>query len=259
MGKYSHAIPIEHNLPPGPLWPWKHNLEELEALEGSDAYNYSAQYNQAPTKKGGTIFKTEWWQYWKVLPEYIFKCIFADTALKDGELNDYTVFQCWSKNNGRIYLLDQWRDKVKSTELKRHFKDFWNKHKKETRSGKLRAAYIEDKASGIQLVQDLQREGGIPIIPVPRNRGESMVVRANNLCYWIKSGLVYLPEEAEWLYDFKVEFERFTFLMTHKNDDQISCALDAIQKMLIESSDYSNKSNTRKKLTLAPSRDSKLW
>ena len=256
MSKYSHAIPIEHNLPPGSLWPWKHTLEELAAIEGSDAYNYSAQYNQAPTKKGGTIFKTEWWRYWDVLPEYIFKCIFADTALKDGELNDYTVFQCWAKYQGRIYLMDQWRDKVKSTELKRVFIDFWNKHNTNI-AQPLRAAYIEDKASGIQLIQDIQKEGGIPIIPIPRFK--SKIQRADNLSPWIKSGLVILPEVAEWLYDYKVEFERFTYLMTHKNDDQIDCTLDAIEQMLIEIKDFKPSEDNQKNNSLAPGKKEKLW
>ena len=255
--KYSHAIPIEHNLSPGPLWPWKHTLEELAELEDSDAYTYSAQYNQSPTKKGGTIFKTEWWEYYAVIPPYEWKAIFCDTALKDGELNDYSVFQCWAKYKGRIYLLDQYRKKIKSTYLKKQFIDFWNKHN-DSVAQPLRAAYVEDKASGIQLIQDIQVDGGIPIIPIPRFK--SKVQRADNLSPWIKSGLVVLPENAEWLYDYKVEFERFTPLMTHKNDDQIDATLDAIENMLIKIKDYKPPPDDgQKNKALAPGKDAKIW
>ena len=259
MNNYSHAIPIEHDLKPGPLWPWKHTLEELEELEKSDSYTYSAQYNQDPSKKGGSVFLTEWWQYYTAIPAYEWKAIFCDTALKDGELNDYTVFQCWAKYQGRIYLLDQYRNKVKSTELKRLFIDFWNKHSGSI-AQPLRAAYVEDKASGIQLIQDIQKKGGIPIVPIPRGKGQSKPERSNNLCSWIKSGLLYLPENAEWLYDYKTEFERFTPLMTHKHDDQIDPTLDAIENMLIKDSGIIIKGNNNESKAIAPSsKSAKIW
>ena len=104
--QYSHAIPIEHNLKSGALWPYKHTLEELEELDRADPYNYAAQQKQNPTKRGGSIFKIGWFQYYEVLPGYEYKAIFVDTALKDKEINDYSVFQCWAKYRGRIYL--QW-------------------------------------------------------------------------------------------------------------------------------------------------------
>lgn len=255
---YSHAIPIEHNLSPGPLWEWKHTAEELRALEEADSYNYHAQYRQAPAKKGGNMFLTEWWRYYSVIPEYEWKAIFADTALKDGQLNDYTVFQCWAKYQGRIYLLDQYRQKIKSTELENVFTAFWNKHSGSI-AQPLRAAYVEDKASGIQLIQQIQKNGGIPIIPIPRNKGMSKLERAVNLVSWIKSGLLVLPEEAVWLYDYITEFERFSPLMTHKHDDQIDPTLDAIEHMLIQPRQIKTDDSKAKNNAIAPHRDSKIW
>ena len=258
MPKYSHAIPIEHNLAPGPLWPYKHTAEELEALAASDIYNYSAQYLQDPHKKGGSIFQTEWWKYYKVEPEYTWKAIFCDTALKDGQRNDFSVFQCWAYYQGRIYLLDQYRGKVQATDLKKKFIEFWNKHKPHTGSPQpLRAAYVEDKASGTQLIQDIQRAGGIPVIAVPRHK--SKVERAVNFSPWIRSGLLYLPENADWLYDYKNEFERFSPLMTHKHDDQIDPTLDAIENMLISGAEMKADETPRKTKPLAPRKNDKSW
>jgi predicted phage terminase large subunit-like protein len=257
MRQYSHAIPIKHNLSPGPLWPYKHTKEELKVIEQSDIYYYAAQYDQDPHKKGGSVFQTEWWQYYGVLPEYEYKAIFCDTALKDGQHNDFTVFQCWAKYRGRIYLVDQYRARIKATDLKRKLIEFWNKHKGTIRQPN-RGCYIEDKASGIQLIQDIQAQGGIPVVAIPRNK--SKVERANDLSNWIKSELLYLPETVDWLYDYKKEFERFTPLMTHAHDDQIDATLDAIEQMLILGAEYKpEKESPKRNKPLAPTKTAKLW
>lgn len=255
---YSHAIPIEHNLNPGPLWEYKHNTEELDALEKADVYNYSAQYLQDPHKRGGSVFETEWWRYYEFLPDYEWKAIFCDTALKDGEHNDWTVFQCWAKYHGRIYLVDQYRGKVKATELERKLIEFWNNNKGSPAQPN-RGCYIEDKASGIELIQRIQQRGGIPIIPIPRNRGQSMPERAANFSPWIRSKLLCLPENADWLYGYKNEFERFSPLMTHKWDDQISATLDAIEIMLVQGVEIKADDKNTKNTALAPSVGEKIW
>lgn len=264
--RYSHAIPIEHNLEPGPLWPYKHTLEELAELEKADAYNYAAQYLQDPHKKGGAVFETAWWQYYSVLPDYQWKAIFCDTALKDGQHHDYTVFQCWAFHQGKIYLVDQYRNKIQATELKQLLIDFWNKH----RGGiaqPCRFVGVEDRASGIQLVQDIQKSGGMPIMPISRSvktfQGKShtsKLDRANNLVGWIRAGLLHLPENAEWLYDYKNEFERFSPLNTHKHDDQIDPTLDAIEHMLVTGHEIkSDDDEFQKNRAIAPSKNSKPW
>lgn len=257
LKKYSHGIPVDHSLKSGPLWGYKHTEVELEELEKTDGYNYWSQYMQAPHKKGGTIFETDWWRHYKILPPFSWKAIFCDTALKDKEHNDFTVFQCWAKWEGRIYLIDQYRDRVLAVDLKQKLIEFWNKHKGTVPQSN-RGCYIEDKSSGTQLIQEIQRKGGIPIIAIPRDK--SKVERANNLVNWIKSGLLYLPEDAEFLYDYKIEFERFSPLMTHKHDDQIDATLDAIEQMLILSPDLKPPTdNDKKNKPLAPGRTEKVW
>jgi len=255
--QYSHAIPIEHNLPPGPLWPFKHTAEELEEMKTSDGYNFSAQYEQNPHQKGGSIFLNEWWGYYSILPpDFEYKAIFCDTALKDGQHNDYSVFQCWAKYEGRIYLVDQFRQKIKAVDLKRELINFWNSNKGTTVQPN-RGLYIEDKSSGTQLIQDIQRIGGIPVIAIPRNK--SKIERANNLVNWIKSGLLFLPEKASYIQDYKIEFEAFSPLMTHKHDDQIDPTLDAIENMLINDGQVMHIPKDEKRTSLAPRMDSKSW
>lgn len=47
---YTHGIPIDHGLPDGWLWPFKHNGKHEVALK-SHRRKYAAQYNQRPIKR----------------------------------------------------------------------------------------------------------------------------------------------------------------------------------------------------------------
>jgi len=223
--KYTHAIPIEHNLKPGALWKYKHTVEELEVLERTNPHVYSGQYQQSPSPKGGGIYKTEWWQYYEVLPNFDYRIITADTAQKDKENNDFTVLQLWGAAGNRAYLIDQYRDKIEAYELELQVLSFWNKNVN-IHSGVLRAMFMEDKSSGSSIVQRIRREGKFPIIPIQRNI--SKVVRFYNATPSIASGLVYLPKNADFLHDYKEEHRKITALMTHSHDDQADSTCDAI-------------------------------
>ena len=94
-----------------PLWPFKHNLDQLRVLEEGDPYTYSSQMQQNPSPLGGGMFKDRYWKYYDVLPPdiYIMR-IYADTAQKTKERNDFSVFQCWAKSASKgIFLIDQCR------------------------------------------------------------------------------------------------------------------------------------------------------
>lgn len=67
---------------------------------------------------------------------------------------------------------------------------------------------VEDKGSGIQLIQDLRHEKSNvrPIAIVPE---ADKITRMSNQSALIESGQVFLPEAAPWLDDFKVELLAF--------------------------------------------------
>ena len=58
--------------------------------------NFEALYQQNPVAKGGNLFKTEWIRYIsrEAVDSIIFekRFITVDSALKDKEKNDYTVY-----------------------------------------------------------------------------------------------------------------------------------------------------------------------
>lgn len=226
--EFPYGIPIDFDIPNGALWPYKHTLEDLKEMRKSDPYTTAAQYDQRPSPLGGGIFKDEWWEYYhpSVLPEFDYRIITADTAQKDKEANDYSVFMCFGVSGNRLYVLDIIRGKWQSPELKRAFVEFWNKHKHMTAtSGRVRALYVEDKVSGTDLIQNLQSE--LPIIAIQRNT--SKVTRAMDTVPYLASGRVLLPHESAWVSDFKAEVRKFTPLMTHKHDDQVDAFMDGVE------------------------------
>lgn len=208
-------------------------VSELEETLGS--YGSAGQLQQRPSPRGGGIFKTEWWQYYSVCPELEWRVVFADTAQKTKEENDYSVFECWGRSKtGQAVLIDLIRGKWEAPELLVTARAFWAKHMSAQYSdhwlqgrGKspLRAMKVEDKVSGTGLIQTLRREG-IPVHPVQRNSDK--VTRAYDAAPFIEAGQVLLPQDAPWLSDFIVEAETFP---AGAHDDQLDPMMDAIAEV----------------------------
>jgi predicted phage terminase large subunit-like protein len=145
-----------------PLFP---ELKSLSFLEGKKRLmsqsSWEALFQGNPTVTGGNLFKDNWWQWYTKLPLIKYKFITADTAQKTKNQNDWTVFQCWGYGvDGKIYLLDKVREKFEAPELRREAEMFYNKHNTpriNVTDPVLRAMYIEDKSSGIGLIQELKR------------------------------------------------------------------------------------------------------
>jgi predicted phage terminase large subunit-like protein len=219
-----------------PLWPEKHTSEMLARMKAANPYVYAGQYQQRPAPLGGGILKGQWFRYYKQLPRMVYRKIFADTAQKTKEHNDYSVLQCWGKGeDGCAYLIDQIRGKWEAPELKRRTIAFWQKHIDESQFpshiyGALRQMVVEDKASGTGLIQDLKVSGSIPVIGVERVKDK--VTRVLDIVGYVEAGRIYLPEEAPFTNDLVAECEAFTPNDTHMHDDQIDPMCDAINDMV---------------------------
>jgi predicted phage terminase large subunit-like protein len=234
-------------------WPYKEPIKSLcEREKGGEGnsviarYSFSSQYMQAPTPLGGGIIQGGNFKRYKMLPKLRARKIFADTAQKTAERNDFSVFECWGLGeDGCIYLIDLIRGKWEAHELKQRAKDFWAKHKlveslvtsqdaaiadQAKRMGKLQAMMVEDKSSGTGLIQDIRSEGRVPILPIQRSVDK--LTRVMDVVSYIDSGHVYIPEEADFVSDFLTECEAFTPDDSHKHDDQIDPMCDAINNFL---------------------------
>jgi predicted phage terminase large subunit-like protein len=210
---------------------------DLERTLGSHAT--AGQLQQRPAPRGGGILKGAWFKYYQALPEMEWRSIYADTAMKTDESNDYSVFQCWGRSTvGQAYLIDQIRGKWEAPELLAQARAFWFKHM-QTQGAPLRQMRVEDKASGTGLIQTLRREG-IPILALQRARDK--VSRAHDTSPFVESGNVYLPETAPWLSSFIAEVEAFP---NGKNDDQLDPMFDAVRDVQLAPSTLDNVVNFR--------------
>lgn len=221
--EWTHGIPVEHDLPDGPLWPEKHNEAEIEVLK-ADAYTFASQYMQRPVSIEGALFDMAGFGWWKELPPIQYYAMYADTAQKTGERNDFSVIQLWGKAENGIYLVDQVRGKWEAPELETTALAFWTKHKGKN----VRGLKVEDKVSGTGLIQQLKRKG-IPVSGIVRDKDK--YTRGLDAAPWVSTGMVHLPADAEWSPSLRAELQMFDGLGTG-HDDQVDPLMDAIAEML---------------------------
>lgn len=205
------------------FWPEQFPDEMLDRLELTSPYVFAGQYMQRPAPLGGGIFKDEWWRFFDAMPPIKHRAIYADTAQKTKEQNDYSVFQCWGlTQENQAVMLDMVRGRWEAPELETMARAFWQKHHSQANLGPLRAFKVEDKVSGTGLIQKLKREG-IPIIPIQRNVDK--VTRAFDAAPYVQSGNVYLMRSLPHLADFLAEAAVFP---NGTHDDMIDATMSAI-------------------------------
>ena len=203
-------------------------LESLEALKDMRSrmgeYNFSAQYQQNPTPIGGTIIKREWLRFYEAneLPERFSRIVMSwDTANKATELSDYSVCTIWGVHDRKCYLLNVIRKRLDYPNLKRKIIE-------------LAADYpsaqilIEDKASGTQLIQDLQYDGMHGIVPYTPAANTDKIMRLHAQSARFENGMVYLPKQAPWLDEYIRELMSFP---SARYDDQVDSTTQALDYM----------------------------
>jgi predicted phage terminase large subunit-like protein len=215
------------------LWPEKHDVATLHRMEKSNRQVFAGQYQQRPNAEGGNIMRGEWFKLYDQPPRIKYRMMYADTAQKTAEHNDYSVFEEWGLgDDGKLYLLDMIRGKWEIPELERRAPAFWNKAnaRDSVVMGQLRQLKVEDNASGTGLIQRIKLESRIPIAGITRIKDK--YTRLSDVIGYIESGYVCLPRNAPFLSDFLSECEAFTADDSHPHDDQIDPMVDAINDML---------------------------
>ncbi|MGP1609632.1 MAG: phage terminase large subunit, partial [Burkholderiales bacterium] len=224
-------------------WEYKEPLSDLLQLEagnGNDTdgkkvskYTFNSQYQQRPIALGGNIIHGQDFKRVEMLPRILYRKVFADTAQKTKEANDYSVFECWGMgDDGKIYLLDLRRGKWEAPQLRTNAIDFWNKQKADTTMGTVREMKVEDKTSGTGLIQDIAQDrlARIPVKGIERSKDK--LTRVMDVVSYIEAGYVCVVEGSPFISDFIAECEAFTADDTHEHDDQIDPMCDAINDML---------------------------
>jgi predicted phage terminase large subunit-like protein len=165
-------------------------LDQIKRTMGSA--EFQAQYQQAPVPPGGNLIKWSWFRCYEQEPAYLPNdriIVSWDTAMSSGEL--------WRK---AIEIHQQWR-----------------------RATRNYALVIENKGSGMSLIQDLRQLNIHAICIVPDG---DKIMRMNRQTARIEAGSVSLPVRAPWLNDFRSEMMAFPASRHSDQVDALSQALD---------------------------------
>jgi len=180
------------------MWPDRFDAKFIESQQDQlGAYGYSGQHQQRPTPAEGGIIRREYLEDrydMEVIPKYDAVLVSADTAERPGVDNAYSVFIVLGVSRDKYYVLDVYRKKVDQPTLK---EDFYNLCIK----WKPNIALVEDKSSGVGLIQYGQKETRINIIPIKPDRDK--ISRLINESPSFKAQKVVLPKtgQAPWLFD----------------------------------------------------------
>lgn len=200
------------------LWPSMYNLDALLDLrQATGSYWWSAEYMGSPRPEGGGIIHEEWFQYYgpgtgvddpldveeddqsnELWPRRLRQ--FWDTAFKEQQVNDRSACVTIADCKKGYFIPDVWAKRVEFPELQTALKAKYSQFVPDR-------VEVEDKASGISLIQQIRRDTKIPIQAV--KAVDDKVTRMHSISAIVEAGLVYLPARAPWLSEFLHEICSF--------------------------------------------------
>lgn len=216
--------------------PSQYTPERIKELQ-VDNYVFTSQYQQEPIILGGAVIKREWFKYYNPIHDYNYQrlIIAADTAMTVKEHNDYTVFIVGGiTQDNHLHIIEMVRGKWEAPELKRVALSLYEKYKYNEKTGlACSGLYVEDKASGVGLIQELQR-AGCPIIGLTADKDK--LTRLEGVLTYIASGLVLLPYDENYGTnpELLAECEAFTRDDSHTHDDIVDALVYLIQEALVK-------------------------
>jgi len=165
------------------------------------------------------MIKIQWFKTYTPaeLPEQ-FELVFQswDTANKSTELSDYSVCTTWGVLKQHLYLLHVLRKRLDYPDLRRAVKQ-------QAETYQAKNILIEDRASGTQLIQDLQADR---VHGTTRYEPKlDKIMRMHSVSSTLENGFVYIPTQAEWLSQYLHEMAVFP---KGKYDDQVDSTSQAL-------------------------------
>jgi len=190
-------------------------LEQIRRAQGS--LTFQAQYQQAPLPPGGNVIRREWLRSYDDPPERFERVMVSwDTASTLGEASDWSVGTVWGSVGLDFYLLDVWRDRVESPELRRAILRL-------SRDWETENTIVEDTELGRALVTDIRRTNTArPILHRPIFDKEARLLAQ---AARFEAGQVHLPREAPWLGEYMRELLAFP---NGRHDDQVDSTSQAL-------------------------------
>ena len=197
-------------------------LEQIKRAMGS--LEFSAQYQQRPIPLGGNLIKWAWFKTYENVPSLLPSdriIVSWDTAMSARELSDYSACVVLLVRNGAAFVLDVVRERLEYPALRRKVVEIDRRWRHAVNDY---ALLIENKGSGMSLVQDLGNDGIHAVAVDPEG---DKVMRMNAETARIEAGAVSLPRRAPWLEELKRELLAFP---NGRYDDQVDALSQALKR-----------------------------
>ncbi|ANL71923.1 phage terminase large subunit protein [Rhizobium phaseoli] len=196
------------------LWPHKHSVEELRAMQAANPYMFAGQYQQRPAPIEGEYFKREWFKFYDELPSGLEYYGASDYAVSDGQ-GDWTVHIVFGYDRaGDIYVVDLWRERVTS--------DIWVEAFLNLAARWKPVMWGEEKGQIIKsldpYIKKRMQERNIYVYREPIASTSDKVTRARPIQARLSARGIYVPRNKPWVEPFISECLVFP---NGTNDDQV--------------------------------------
>lgn len=188
------------------LWPERFGKTEVAQLrKDMGAREAAGQLDQEPVPEGGIIVQSEWWRFYKTLPERFDQIMDSwDLTFSETEKGSYVVGQKWGKLRADRYLLAQVRRRMGFTD---QLAAVLMLQAMAIGSQTTNGVLVEKAANGAALLTTLQ--GKVPGLISCKPHG-SKPSRAEAVSPQIQAGNVYLPdpETQDWVAEYLKEWAK---------------------------------------------------
>jgi len=211
------------------LWPEQYDEAALKATRASvGSHVWAALYQQRPQPAEGTIFKREWFRYFRDEDEFYvllkpggehrarksdcwaFQTV--DPAATEKETSDYFACGTWAVTpESDLLLIDMFRERLETPKHKALMRVMYARYTPAFQG-------VEDRTFGLALIQEMRLEG-LPVIPLKADADK--VSRAYPIAARYEMGAVYHRQGAPWLRAYEDELEDFP---NGAHDDMVDCA-----------------------------------
>lgn len=202
-------------------WPERFPIETVESLKRQlGPYAYTGQYQQFPEPRGGGIIKRDWWQTWpdERYPSCEYVLASLDTAYTEKQQNDASALTIWGlfrdgNGNPKMMLMYAWEGRLTLHDLVVAVHTMCSTNDKpdaemEEAESILKIPsvprfpvdrlIIETKASGISVIQELERlysgRGDFAVEGVDPSKWGDKTARMYAIQHLFSDGMIYAPD-----------------------------------------------------------------
>jgi predicted phage terminase large subunit-like protein len=220
------------------LWPEHIGRKEIEILKlPLSSIGVAGQFQQRPTPLVGAIFKRDWFKIRKEAMPCVGRYFSWDTA---ASIQDTAAYTCGIAGeltpDYKLYIRDIWRKKIEFPQLQYAIEEQAKKYGG-MKSAVMRDIIIENKSSGIQVIQSMKQISPFAERVMPYTPKGDKIARAYEAAKWCEKGCVVLPppsDDGSWMFDFEAELFNFPNSPYMDQVDALSQLCDYLSYYLAE-------------------------